>query len=95
MNIPVIAISHHPKVTTLMANLGLSEYCLNIDTFDVELLKSKFTRMVADQAGIRDRMAKAAALYQEQLTVQFDQLFPPDDVPRVSHPSIKRESLVT
>jgi polysaccharide pyruvyl transferase WcaK-like protein len=94
MNIPVIAISHHPKVAALMANLGLSEYCLNIDTFELELLKSTFIRMVADKAGIRARMAKAAALYGEQLTVQFDQLFPPDEVPAVSHPSITRESLV-
>jgi polysaccharide pyruvyl transferase WcaK-like protein len=93
MNIPVIAISHHPKVATLMANLGLSEYCLNIDTFDLELLKSTFIRMVADKAAIRARMAKAAALYEKQLTIQFDQLFPPDDVTPVSHPSI-RESLV-
>ena len=89
MNIPVIAISHHPKVATLMADLGLSEYCLNIDTFDLELLKSTFIRMVADKAGIRARMAKAAALYGEQLTVQFDQLFPPDHVPPVSYSSIK------
>jgi hypothetical protein len=51
-------------------------------------------KVVADKAGIRARMAKAAALYGEQLTVQFDQLFPPDDVPPVSHPSITRESLV-
>jgi len=33
-----------------MANLGLSEYCLNIDTFELELLKSTFIRMVADKA---------------------------------------------
>jgi polysaccharide pyruvyl transferase WcaK-like protein len=94
MNKPVIAISHHPKVTTLMANLGLSEYCLNIDTFDLELLKSTFSRMVAENAAIKARMAKTAALYDNELTIQFDQLFPPDEIPSVSHPSIAREVLV-
>ena len=41
-----------------MADLGLWEDRLNIDTFDLELLKSTFIRMVADKAGIRARMAK-------------------------------------
>jgi len=78
MNIPVIALSHHPKVATLMSDLGLSEYCLNIDTFDVELLIATFNRMVANKTAIKARMAEKATLYRNELTNQFDQLFSPE-----------------
>jgi polysaccharide pyruvyl transferase WcaK-like protein len=80
MNIPVIALSHHPKVTTLMADLGLSEYCLDIDRFDKAELETAFIRMVADQAGIKARMAARLEFYRGELTRQFDQLFSPEAV---------------
>lgn len=75
MNIPVIALSHHPKVKTLMANLGLSEYCLDIDTFDHELLTTTFKRMVENKAWIKRQMDKKCYLYRRQLASQFDRLF--------------------
>lgn len=75
MNIPVIAISHHPKVVTLMTDLGLSEYCLDIHSFDAELLATTFTRMVSDKQRIKALMAEKAALYKKALTSQFDRLF--------------------
>ncbi len=80
MNIPVIALSHHPKVSTLMADLGLAEYCIDIDTFDAELLTATFTRLVADKVAIKARMAEKAALYKSALTTQFDQLFAPEAI---------------
>ena len=78
MNIPVIALSHHPKVTTLMADLGLSEYCLDIDTFDPESLKTAFARMVSDTVGIKARMAEKLAFYRSELSRQFDHLCSPE-----------------
>jgi polysaccharide pyruvyl transferase WcaK-like protein len=75
MHIPLIAISHHPKVATLMSDLGLAEYCLDIDTFDLELLKTTFTRMVANKVNIKACMNEKAALYSDALTTQFNQLF--------------------
>jgi polysaccharide pyruvyl transferase WcaK-like protein len=75
MNKPVIAISHHQKVATQMADLGLSEYCLDIHSFDVELLTTTFTRMVNDKDRIKTRMAEKVALYKNALTTQFNQLF--------------------
>ncbi len=76
MNIPVIAVAHHPKVTTLMADLGLSEYCLDIYKFDADLLKRTFDRLVKNRDNIKSRMAEAATTYRSQLAVQYDQLFP-------------------
>jgi polysaccharide pyruvyl transferase WcaK-like protein len=78
MNIPVIAISHHPKVATLMNDFGLSEYCLDMNTFDFELLTATFTRMVRNQDSIRARMAEKVALYSNAVTAQFNQLLLPE-----------------
>ena len=44
MNIPVLAILPHPKVTTLMYDTGLSAYCVEIRTFDLDLLVDTFRR---------------------------------------------------
>ncbi|HKW35894.1 MAG TPA: polysaccharide pyruvyl transferase family protein [Candidatus Acidoferrum sp.] len=38
---PVIAISFHPKCTSLMGAMGLSEYCLDINTLNADYLIQK------------------------------------------------------
>ena len=80
MNIPVIAPSHHPKVSTLMADLGLSEFCIDIDTFDVDLVTATFMRLVADSVAIKARMAERASFDKSALISQFDQLFAPEAI---------------
>lgn len=75
MNKPLIALSHHPKVATLMAELGLSEYCLDMESFEAEQLEEKFTKLVANANTIKARMAEQATRYKAELTEQFDQLF--------------------
>ena len=79
MNIPVLAISHHSKVATLMDDLGLSEYCLDINTFDLNQLKETFSRLTANAAEVKKRMAERAAHYRRELDFQFDSLFPQPD----------------
>jgi polysaccharide pyruvyl transferase WcaK-like protein len=76
MNVPVLALSHHLKVATLMNDLGLSEYCLDIRTFDLGLLKNTFLRLAGNRDHVKARMARTAADYKRRLTVQFDALFP-------------------
>jgi polysaccharide pyruvyl transferase WcaK-like protein len=75
MNKPVLAISPHPKVTTLMNDAGLSEYCVDICTFDLDLVTSTFNRLVQNQDDIKRRMAKMVAAYKTRLLRQFDDLF--------------------
>jgi polysaccharide pyruvyl transferase WcaK-like protein len=86
LNVPVLAISHHPKMTSLMADLGLSEYCIDIHDIDTSLLIAKFHSLVTDAPGIRRRMAAKAATYREALTRQLDDLFPYQLMPSVSAP---------
>jgi len=76
VNVPVLALSHHPKVTTLMSDLGLAEYCLDIRSLDLELLTKTFLSLAERRDEVRARMARTAAEYKERLTAQFDALFP-------------------
>ena len=46
LNKPVLAISHHPKVTALMNEMGLGKYCVDIRTFDLDLLTETFAAVV-------------------------------------------------
>ncbi|MFZ0936141.1 MAG: polysaccharide pyruvyl transferase family protein [Bryobacteraceae bacterium] len=75
MNIPVVAVAHHPKVATVMNDFGLSEYCLDIGAFDSDALIETFTRMVNNTHGIKAKMAEGVALRKRELSRQLDALF--------------------
>jgi polysaccharide pyruvyl transferase WcaK-like protein len=76
LNKPVLAIAHHPKVAHLMDALGLSEYCVDITTFDPNLVADTFEALVRDRDEIKDRMAASLARYRLLLKGQLDDLFP-------------------
>jgi len=78
VNVPVLAISHHPKVATLMNDLGLLEYCLDIQTCDLDLLKNTFLRLAENRDQVKARMSERLACYRRELSTQFDALFPPE-----------------
>jgi polysaccharide pyruvyl transferase WcaK-like protein len=76
LNIPVIALSHHPKMMTLMHDLGLSRYCLDIRTADSDTLTDTFLELVVNAAQIKSRMRTIYSSYKDRLARQFDNLFP-------------------
>jgi hypothetical protein len=76
LNVPVLAIAHHPKVATLMDDFELSKYCLDIRNLDVDLLTSTFDRLVANMEEIKACVPRKVACYQRELALQFDHLFP-------------------
>jgi polysaccharide pyruvyl transferase WcaK-like protein len=76
LNIPVIALSHHPKIMTLMDDLGLSRYCLDIRTVDSETLTNTFSDLVLNAAKIKSQMSAMYSSYKKTLARQFDNLFP-------------------
>jgi polysaccharide pyruvyl transferase WcaK-like protein len=81
LNKPVLAISHHPKVANLMHDLGLSQYCVDIQTFNSNELTEKFQSLVRNTEEVKSSMAASLARYKSELTVQFDQLFPVSPAP--------------
>ena len=76
LNKPVLAISHHPKVATLMNDIGLSEYCVNIDSFDSDLLLETIQTFGKNCESIKGVMAETLDGYRSKLASQFDDLFP-------------------
>ena len=76
LNKPVLALSPHPKVTNHMNVLGLSRYCVDIRTFDPNLLADAFAALVRDSDNVKSRMAASLDGYKALLKVQFDDLFP-------------------
>ncbi len=76
LNKPVLALSPHPKVSSLMNDLGLAKYCLDIRTCDPNTMQETFLSLVANRDEIKNRMAEKAACYEKTLLTQFDQLFP-------------------
>jgi polysaccharide pyruvyl transferase WcaK-like protein len=76
LNKPVLALSHHPKVSTLMNDLGLAEYCLDIRTCNLTVLTETFTSLVKNSRHIKRRMVEKDAAYQVALSAQFNSLFP-------------------
>lgn len=72
---PMLALSHHPKVTTLMESLGLSEYCIDIRACDPGILEEKFARLLRNKNAITDRLQQSLAGNKTALAKQFDNLF--------------------
>ena len=75
LNKPVLAIAHHPKVTELMAEIELPDYCVDIRDFDVNWLTERFSSLVSNAEEIKSRMAASLKENRRQLTNQFDELF--------------------
>jgi polysaccharide pyruvyl transferase WcaK-like protein len=77
LNKPILALSHHPKVSTLMRDLGMERYCLDITKCDARMLEDAFRSLVAEGEGIKIRLADKVQRYRGALINQFDQLFSP------------------
>ena len=75
LNKPVLALSHHLKVTLLTDDLGLSRYCFDIHTCDAASLTKAFRSLVQNGSEIKSRMNEKSAHYKGGLSLQFDDLF--------------------
>jgi polysaccharide pyruvyl transferase WcaK-like protein len=75
LNKPVLALSHHHKVAALMQDIGLSEYCVDIRNFDLDLLTAKFKSLVSNSDRVKRLLAETQVCYKQALRVQFDGLF--------------------
>jgi polysaccharide pyruvyl transferase WcaK-like protein len=76
LNKPILAISHHPKVANLMEQLGLEQYCVDIQTYDPVHLAKSFKSLRDHEAEIRQSMAASLAMSRLRVASQFDELFP-------------------
>jgi polysaccharide pyruvyl transferase WcaK-like protein len=75
LNKPVIALSYHNKVQSLMAGLGLSEYCQDIAELDVQRLVELFRRLEADAESLRPSIREKTDEYRVALDEQYRHIF--------------------
>jgi polysaccharide pyruvyl transferase WcaK-like protein len=71
---PVLAISYHEKIDILMAGLEQSDYCLDIDRFDVDTLRERFTELESNRVSLKAQIEKKMQAYRCALDEQYDRL---------------------
>ncbi|MCC0176766.1 polysaccharide pyruvyl transferase family protein [Waterburya agarophytonicola K14] len=72
---PVLALSYHPKIDMLMQDTGQSKYCLEIDNFQVDVIKDKFNSLHRDRQAIKAQLASKTQEYKSSLAKQYDYIF--------------------
>ena len=75
LNKPVIAISFHHKVSSLMAQMALSEYCHDIHQMDANTLIAQFEELEENEAAVKRTIARGAAEARAAVDEQYDALF--------------------
>jgi polysaccharide pyruvyl transferase WcaK-like protein len=75
VNVPSLALAPHPKVTTLMKDMGLSEYCVDITKCNAEWLTAGLDRLVTNTDDVKRRIRRHVERCQLLLASQFDSLF--------------------
>jgi polysaccharide pyruvyl transferase WcaK-like protein len=75
MNKPVIAISFHHKCESLMREMGLSEYCHDINHMDVDTLVRQFEQLVQNADDVRHTIRRGLERSRQALDEQYDLLF--------------------
>ena len=72
MGRPTISIGYSDKNDSLLAEMGLADYCQNIEELDVALLETQTLRMISDRSVLEDRIRCAGARFQSRLREQED-----------------------
>jgi polysaccharide pyruvyl transferase WcaK-like protein len=74
-NKPVIAISFHHKCESLMAAMGLSEYCLDINSLEVNVLIEKFCDLKANADNFKLLIKEKVEQFRQELDKQYNAIF--------------------
>lgn len=74
-NTPVLALSHSSKVDWLMADMGLSEFCVSIGDNELGHLTERIRAIESNQVALRERIRSKVSEYRTALQSQYDQVF--------------------
>lgn len=72
---PVISISFHHKCVSLMRQMGLSEYCLDIEELNAEQLIERFCRLEPQLVGIKRMIRDNVRACRDALDEQYATIF--------------------
>ncbi len=74
-NKPVIAISFHHKCESLMQSMGLSDYCLDINTLKSDLLIEIFRDLQKNADKLKPLIREKVEAFREELNEQYNSIF--------------------
>jgi polysaccharide pyruvyl transferase WcaK-like protein len=72
---PVIGITFHHKIVSLMTQMGLAEYCLDINTLDAERLIQQFCELENDADRVKSAIRQKTKECREALDQQYAAIF--------------------
>jgi len=72
---PVLSISYHDKDDALMAEVGLSEYCQDIDHLDIDRLIGQFCKLDKDAQSFAPQIRQKTEAYRRALDEQYAHIF--------------------
>jgi len=75
LNKPVIALSYHEKIASLMAGVGMGEYCQNVDRLDVDLLVEQFLKLEKNAGIVKSSIEGKVEHYRKALDQQYAHIF--------------------
>ncbi len=68
---PVVALSYHEKIASLMSGIGLGEYCHDLDRLDVTRLVEQFTKLEQNAGTARTIVQRKKQEYRRALDEQY------------------------
>jgi polysaccharide pyruvyl transferase WcaK-like protein len=72
---PVVALSFHEKVDSLMDAMGLTQFCQDIEHVDVDKLIHQFTTLERNSESIKGEVGQQSEVYRRALEDQYEALF--------------------
>jgi polysaccharide pyruvyl transferase WcaK-like protein len=75
VNKPVLSISYHEKTASLMAGMGLAEYCQDIDQLDVGRLIEQFIKLQKNADNLRPQIKRRVEEFRKALDEQYNFIF--------------------
>lgn len=75
LNKPVLAISFHHKCSSLMSQMGMSDYCQDINRLKAGGLIEQFCQLEENAEGLKQMIRQKVADYREALDEQYNLIF--------------------
>jgi polysaccharide pyruvyl transferase WcaK-like protein len=75
---PVVGITFHHKGVSLMTQMGLAEYCLDMNTLDAQRLIQQFCKLENDADRVKSAIRRKTNEYRKALDQQYAAIFGDD-----------------
>ncbi|MFK5893284.1 MAG: polysaccharide pyruvyl transferase family protein [Pseudomonadota bacterium] len=74
LNIPVLGICYYRKSSEVLSEMGLGDYYVQIDDFNIDDLKNKFHNLINNKELERKKIEIKSAEYRDELNHQYDKI---------------------